>query len=124
MQRLPVTIRAQDGQSGGAGEVLVGKPPFRRRLWKAGVLFLLGAGIGGLLLPVPVIHLFGILFFLGMSGLAARRLISRTVLKAARGTCPSCRAEGEFFIGMGARPLRFPVASTCPHCHIGLELEP
>jgi hypothetical protein len=121
--RLPVHIRAEDGHGGGAGEVEVAKPPLRRRLWKAGLLFLVGLGAGVLLLPIPLIHLFGVMFFLGMSTLAARRLLSRSVLKGAHGTCPSCNADGDYFVGMGGRRLAFPIVTSCPHCHVELQLE-
>jgi hypothetical protein len=122
--RVPVRVRAEDGHAGGEGEISYARPGLRRRLWKAGLLFLAGLVAGILLLPIPLIHLFGVMFFLGMSGLAVRRLLSRTVLKEARGRCPSCRGEGTFFVGFGGRRLAFPVVTSCPRCNVGLELEP
>ena len=122
--RIPVRIRAQDGKEGGAGELAYARPGLRRRLWKSGLLFLVGLGCGVLLLPIPLIHLFGVMFFLAMSGLAVRRLVSRTVLKGARGRCPSCQAEGPYFVGFGGRRLAFPVVTSCPRCNVRLELEP
>lgn len=122
--RVAVTIRAQDGRSGGRGEIAFATPSFWRRMRKASVLFLVGLGCGALLLPVPLIHLFGIFFFLAMCGLAAKRLISRRVLKEAHGQCPSCHAEAAYYVGMGGRRLAFPIVTSCPQCHVGLELEP
>jgi hypothetical protein len=122
--RVAVRIRAQDGNSGGRGEIAFARPSFWRRMRKAGVLFLVGLGCGALLLPIPLIHLFGIFFFLAMCGLAARRLVSRKVLKEAHGECPSCHAEGSYFVGMGGRRLAFPIKTSCPACHVGLELDP
>ena len=124
LARVPVRIRAQDGKEGGAGEISYARPGLRRRLWKSGLLFLVGLVCGVLLLPIPLIHLFGVMFFLAMSGLAARRLISGTVLKDARGRCPSCHAEGSWFVGFGGRRLAFPVVTSCPRCSVRLELEP
>ena len=124
MVQMAVQIRAENGRTGGVGEVDVAQPPLRRRIMKAGVLFLAGAAIGVLLLPVPLIHLFGIFFFLGMGVLGFRRLFATSVLKGARGRCPSCQAEGSYFVGMGGRRLSFPIVTSCPHCHASLELEP
>jgi hypothetical protein len=122
--RVPVRIRAQDGKDGGAGEISYARPGLRRRLGKAGALFLVGLVCGVLLLPIPLIHLFGVMFFLAMSGLAVRRLLSRTVLKGASGRCPSCSAEGPYFVGFGGRRLTYPVVTSCPRCNVQLELEP
>jgi len=124
LSRMAVRIRAQDGRGGSGGEIAFAKPSLWRRMRKAAVLFLVGLGCGAILLPVPLIHLFGIFFFLAMCGIAARRLISRTVLKEAHGRCPSCQAEGSYYVGMGGRRLTFPIVTSCPHCHVGLELEP
>jgi len=124
MIRVAVQIRAQNGAAGGSGEVEYARPSLRRRTWKAGVLFVVGLGCGVLLLPVPLIHLFGAAFFLAMSALAARRLISRNVLKRAHGRCPSCNAKGPYFVGFGGRRLAFPIVTSCPQCHVSLELEP
>jgi len=124
MMRVPVRIRAQNGGPRGRGEVEYAKPSLSRRARKAGALVLLGLGCGLLLLPIPLIHLFGVIFFLAMCAIAVRRLSSRNVLKAAWGRCPSCNAEAPYFVGFGGRRLAFPIVTSCPRCHIGLELEP
>jgi hypothetical protein len=69
----------------GSGEIEYAKPSLGRRARKAGALVLLGLGCGVVLLPIPLIHFFGVIFFLAMCAIAARRLSSRNVLKAARG---------------------------------------
>jgi hypothetical protein len=122
--RIPVAVRSQDGFGGGVGEVVIAEPPLQRRLWKAGLLFLAGIGVGLLLLPIPLIHLAGLMFFLAMSALAVRRLFARRVLKGAHGQCPSCRKEGDYFVGIGGRKLVYPVHTSCPHCSVALELTP
>ena len=124
MYRIPVQIRSQDGHTGGTGKIVVARPPMLRRLWKAGVLFLIGVGVGLVLLPIPLIHLAGIMFFLAMTGLAIRRFFSTRVLKGAHGTCPSCKQEGEYFVGFGGRRLAFPITTSCPRCNVSLELGP
>lgn len=121
---LPVTIRSQDGRAGGKGEVRYAQPSLGRRLRKAGGIFLAGLVAVVVFLPVPLMHLVGVLVFLAMTGLAVRRLRSRDVLRSASGRCPACGAEGSYYVGFGGQRLVFPVVTSCPACHIGLELEP
>ncbi len=121
--QLPVRITAGDGHRGGEGTVDVGTPTFRTRLRSAALIFLAGAVIGVLLLPVPLIHLFGIMFFLGMTGLAARRLIARRVFLSAEGRCPSCGTTGPLFVGLGTRRFALPVVTACERCGVELTLE-
>ena len=120
--RIPVAITAEDGHAGGQGEIEFARPPLGRRLWKSGVLLLAGLGVGLLFLPVPLIHLFGVMFFLGMLGLAVKRLLARQVLKGAWGRCPACDKDGTYFVGFGGRRLDFPVRTSCPQCNLGLVL--
>ena len=126
MQRFQVhvTISAIDGRTGGQGEVGFVRPPLTRRLWKAGALFLIGLAGGVLLLPIPLIHIVGLVFFLTLTGLAVRRLLSREILKGASGHCPACGAPGEYFVGFGGRRLSFPIVTSCPQCSIELTLQP
>jgi hypothetical protein len=121
---VPVRIRSQDGRAGGAGEVEYTAPPLGQRLRKAGKLVLLGIVAIFVFLPIPLMHLVGVLGFLALSGLAVHRLRSREVIKGARGRCPACGAEGTYYVGFGSQRLRFPLMTSCPACHIGLELEP
>ena len=120
---LPVRIRSQDGRAGGLGEVQFAQPSLGRRLRKAGALLFAGLVALVIFLPVPLMHLVGVLIFLLMTGLAARRLRSRDVLRSASGRCPACGAEGSYYVGFGGQRLVFPIATSCPACHIGLELE-
>lgn len=124
MQRfqLPVSISAIDGRAGSQGGVEFVRPPLRRRLWKAGLLFLAGVAGGMLLLPIPLVHIAGLAFFLALAFLAGRRLLSREILKAASGHCPACGAPGEYFVGFGGRRLSFPIVTSCPRCNIELTL--
>jgi hypothetical protein len=121
---LPVRIRSQDGRAGGLGEVHYAQPSLGRRLRKAGTLMLLGSVAVVVFLPIPLMHLVGVIVFLVMTGLAVRRLRSRDVLSSASGRCPACGAEGSYYVGFGGQRLVFPVVTSCPACHIGLELEP
>lgn len=122
--RMPVAIRAEDGHAGGRGDVEVSRPPLTHRLVRAALLAAVGLVVGVLLLPIPLIHLVGVMFFLVMLGLAARRAVARTVLRRAHGRCPSCGTEGSYFVGFGGRALKFPVKTSCPSCKLGLELSP
>jgi hypothetical protein len=124
VERVAVRIRAEDGASGGLGAVECARPTFLRRLGYSALMFLAGLVGGAIFLPIPLIHLFGLMFFLAMSILAVRRLTARTVVRGAEGRCPSCKAEGSFYVGFGGRRLAFPMRTACPQCHAGLELEP
>jgi hypothetical protein len=124
LHRAPVTVTTATGREGGLGEVEFARPGLGHRLARAVVLFLVGLGGGLLLLPVPLIHLFGIFFFLGMTALATNRLLTRQVLRGASGTCPACGVEGRFFVGLGGRRLRFPIKTHCKECHVSLHLMP
>jgi len=121
---LPVRIRSQDGKSGGAGEVEYSRPSIGERLRKAGKLVLLGMVAVVVFLPIPLMHLVGVLGFLALLGLAIHRLRSREVVKGAHGRCPACGAEGSYYVGFGNQRMKFPLATSCPSCHIGLELDP
>jgi hypothetical protein len=121
---LPVNIRSQDGRAGGSGEVQYTQPSLGRRLRTAAALLFAGLVAAIVFLPIPLMHLVGIIVFLLMTGLAVRRLRSRNVLRSASGRCPACGAEGTYYVGFGGQRLVFPVVTSCPACHIRLELEP
>lgn len=119
-----IRIASVSGRTGGIGTIEFAQPSLRHRLGRGALLLVVGAVCGALLLPVPLIHLFGIFFFLAMTGLAAKRVMTRRVLRGASGTCPACGGEGRFFVGFGGRGLRFPIATHCKHCQVGLRLHP
>ena len=100
------------------------EPSLGQRLRKAGKLVLLGMVAVVVFLPIPLMHLVGVLGFLVLSGLAVHRLRSREVLKGAHGRCPACGTEGSYYVGFGSQRMKFPITTSCPACHIGLELEP
>ncbi len=119
----PVLVTAGAGGGTATGTVQVGYPSLSQRLGRAAGLF--AAGLAGLLvLFVPLVHFFGLALFVGMSWLAVRRLRAREVFRSARGTCPACGREGRFFVGLGGRPVGFPVSTSCGHCARSLSLAP
>jgi len=124
IHRATISIASVSGKTGGSGTIEFAQPSLGHRLSRAALLFLVGAVCGALLLPVPLIHLFGIFFFVAMTGLAAKRVMTRRVLKGASGTCPACGSEGRFFVGFGGRGLKFPITTHCKHCQVGLRLHP
>lgn len=120
----PVPIRTR-ASAGGSGEGVAerGRPTRAERGKRAGIMLLVGLGVALLFLPIPLIHLFGLFFFLVVALLAGQRLMTGAVLRSARGTCGSCGREGRYFVGLGWRPFRLPVKTSCPHCAIALTLE-
>lgn len=119
-----VRVALASGRGDGAGAIEFARPSTGARLARAGVLFLVGLGGGLLLLPVPLLHLMGLFFFLVLSGLAAKKVVTRRVLRGASGTCPGCEGEGRFFVGFGGRAVKFPIKTHCKHCHVALRLWP
>ena len=100
------------------------EPTLGQRLRKAGKLVLLGLVAVVVFLPIPLMHLVGVLGFLVLLGLAIHRLRSREVVTSAHGRCPACGAEGAYYVGFGSQRMKFPITTSCPSCHIGLELDP
>lgn len=119
-----ISIASVSGRTGGIGAIEFAQPSLGHRLSRAAGIFVVGVVCGVLLLPVPLIHLFGIFFFVAMTGIAAKRVMTRRVLKGASGTCPACGGEGRFFVGFGGRGLKFPIATHCKHCQVELHLHP
>ena len=119
-----ISITSASGKSGGSGTIQFSQPTFGQRLARAGIIFLLGLGGGLLFLPVPLMHLLGLFFFLVLTGVAAKRLVTLRVLQGASGSCPSCGKESRFFVGFGGRGVKFPIKTDCKHCHTALRLWP
>jgi hypothetical protein len=119
---VPIEVHVS-GAPPAAGQVMVGRPGGARRIGEAALMVLAGAVVAVLLLPVPLIHLFGIGLFVTSLALAVRRIRTPLVIRSARGTCPHCGAEGAFFVGFGRRRLRFPVTTSCGKCAYPLTLD-
>lgn len=119
-----VRVALASGRGDGRGSIEFAQPSLGQRLIRAAALFLVGLAGGLLLLPVPLLHLMGVFFFLTMTALAARKVVTRRVLQGASGTCPGCQAEGRYFVGFGGRKVAFPVKTSCKYCHAVLQLWP
>lgn len=123
MRRIPLRIEASNGRVGERGEAEAVRPTFGARLRRSAGLF--GAGVVGLgFLFVPLLHALGVIVFLAMTFMALKRLAVGEVLRSASGECPACGHQGPFFVGLGWRPVRFPVASSCSGCAMALTLSP
>jgi hypothetical protein len=119
-----VRVALASGRGDGRGSIEIAQPSFSHRLLRAGALFLVGLAGGLLLLPVPLLHLMGVFFFLTLTVLAVRKVATRRVLQGASGSCPGCHAEGRYFVGFGGRKVKFPIKTSCKHCHAALQLWP
>ena len=122
VEELPARVRAVNGQSRSDAWIQRRALSLRQRLVEAGRLVALGLLVGGGLLFIPLVHLFGLIFALTLSGLAAIRLRAAAVLEAAGGTCPRCGQPGTFFVGFGRRRFQWPVKATCGACGVELML--
>lgn len=121
--RLTVRVRAANGASRNDGWVDTATRPLAARLGEAGLIALGGTAMGILLLPVPLVHLFGVVFAVSTWGFAIHRARTKVVLVRAGGTCPRCRETGAYFVGFGRQRFRFPISTSCPHCANALSLD-
>ncbi len=122
--RLTVRVRGVDGTSRDDGWVDTATRPLAARLGEAGLIALAGTAAGALLLPVPLVHLFGVMFAVSTWGFAIQRARTKVVLVRAGGTCPRCGEAAAYFVGFGRQRFRFPISTSCPHCAHALSLEP
>ena len=122
--RLTVRVRGSAGRWRDDGWVDTAVRPLGARLGEASLLALGGTAAGAVLLLVPLVHLFGVVFALAMWAFAIRRVRTRTVLVKAGGTCPRCGEAGAYFVGFGRARVRFPISTSCPRCAQALSLEP
>lgn len=121
---VPVSIRATNGSGPTSGTVEIGERTLRERLRQSGLILAAALIVGLLFLPVPLIHLFGVLAAVGGTVFAVRRFRVRALVLRAAGQCPSCLANTTFFTVGGLRAARWPFTTSCFACGIGVQLEP
>jgi len=122
--RLNVRVRASDGTARDDGWIRTAERPLAARLGEGALIALGGTAAGVLLLPIPLIHLFGVIFAVSMWGLGFHRARTKTVVVEAGGTCPRCEKAGTYYVGFGRKRFRLPISTSCPHCANSLTLEP
>lgn len=120
---IPVRVRAADGTARDDGWVRTAHRPFVARVGEGLLIAGGGTAIGVLLLPIPLIHLFGIMFALTTWWFALQRVRTETVVVSVGGTCPHCGKAGTFFAGFGRKRFRLPISTSCPGCSHALTLE-
>jgi hypothetical protein len=93
----------------------------RRRLARAGAVFLAGLAAALIALPIPLVHFVlvpGAL--LGGMAVALVRLRHREIIDLAEAVCPCCGKEQR--LGLAGRVFRLPRAVRCEGCRRALEL--
>jgi hypothetical protein len=120
---LRVRVRAADGTARDDGWVRTAHRPFAARVGEGLMIAGGGTAIGVLLLPVPLVHLFGIMFALSTWWFGLQRMRTDTVVVSVGGTCPHCDKAGTFFAGFGRKRYRLPISTSCPSCSHALTLE-
>jgi hypothetical protein len=123
-ERIAVRVRAADGKSSDDGWVRTAHRPLLKRIGEGLLLAGGGTAVGVMLLPVPLVHIFGVVFALSTWWFGIRRALTDTVVTAVGGTCPHCQQEGTFYAGFGRKRFRLPISTSCPKCSHALTLEP
>jgi hypothetical protein len=120
----PISIHAINGSGPSSGSAELFERPLRDRLRQSALIFGAGLVVGLVFLPIPLIHLFGLLAAAIASVVAVRRFRVRTLVVRATGRCPACDADTSFFMAGGLRAARWPLTTTCSACGIGVRLTP
>ena len=120
---VPVRVRAADGTARDDGWVRTAPRPLAARVGEGLMIAGGGTAIGVLLLPVPLVHIFGVIFALTTWWVALQRVRTETVVVSVGGTCPHCGTTGTFFAGFGRKRYRLPISTSCPACSHALTLE-
>lgn len=120
--RIEVQVAGRSGSDRSPGWVEVEELSLGRRVARAGRIVLIGLVIGLVFLPIPLIHLFGVMVFLASLVLALHRFRTRRAVRGAGGHCPGCGQEATFFVGLGTSRFRLPISTSCRHCAMALTL--
>lgn len=97
-------------------------PPPRRAL-RAAVFFLISIGLAALLIPIPIVHLFGIPLMLVLGIVTAVRSLGRVAkLEPMHIPCPKCGARNNIGGGLGFKTETGPVEMNCQVCRRPLAL--
>lgn len=122
--RIQVRVRAANGATNDDGWVRTAHRPLPARIGEGALIALGGTAVGALLLPIPLIHVFGVVFALSMWWFGVRRARTATVVVEAGGTCPRCGEAATFHAGFGRKRFRLPLSTSCPRYSHALSLEP
>ena len=83
----------------------------------------LGLLVAVVLLPVPVIHLAGIGFFVACLGVSIWQLRPGQRVRSVEGPCPHCGHQQRYWLGLNLGPLKFPKGTSCESCAKTLTIE-
>ena len=120
------TLRLVSPVGGGASRVRARLEPLgtAARLRRALTAFGIGTVVLLVLLPIPGLHLGGVLVFIVAVVYAGTQARRTTILRDVIGPCPSCGTEQSFFLGTGLRGVQWPVMLHCAGpCGKSLRLE-
>ena len=120
---IPVRVVARSGGSSNDGRLVIADRPLGVRLREAAVLVAAGLAGGILLLPIPLVHLFGITFAIACLVMAVGRLRTTRVVTQASGTCPRCGHAGQFPLGAWKRAFALPFSTGCGKCGVPLTVQ-
>ena len=120
---VQVVLRAWSGGPTTLGKATVTQSTIGRRVLGAGKIAGIGLVVAIVLLPVPIIHLAGVGFFVACLGIAVWQLRPGLRIRKVAGPCPHCGHEQGYWLGINLGPMTLPKGTSCESCTKTLTIE-
>ena len=123
MSTVPVTLVSWSGGPTTTATATMAQSTLGARVFSALKTIGLGLIVAVVLLPVPVIHLAGIGFFIGCFGLATWQLRPGPRVRTIEGPCPHCGHVQRYWLGLNMGPMHLPKDTSCEKCAKTLTID-
>lgn len=122
-REVRLLLHAWSGGPTTIGDATTASSAFGTRVLKALRTAGLGLIVAVILLPVPVIHLAGIGFFVACLGIAAWQLRPGLRITSVEGPCPHCGHAQRYWLGLNVGPMRLPKGTSCEKCAKSITID-